>query len=63
MFCRSYRRPVDHPVNLVENRVNPVIHCAYIVKKVVFCPVHRVILPVHRLLYKKWTKKVKKSAI
>ena len=40
----SCRRPVDRPVNSVENRVNPVIHRAKSRAKV--------ILPVHHLLYK-----------
>ena len=45
-FFRSSCKPC-------RNRVLPVIHRAYIVQKVVFYRVHRVILPVHCLLYKK----------
>ena len=45
--CRPCRRPVDRPVNRVENRELRVIHRAYIVQKVRFYPIHRVILPVH----------------
>ena len=45
-------RPVDRPHHRVVKSELPVIHCEYIVQKVGFYPLHRVIL-----LYTKWTTK------